>query len=103
MKTLIELLKNKSFQFTCTLILASMWSPAARADVIFYIISVDPNTFYAPDILSSVDSGTQTVNNIAAMGGGNLGFNGGLTVAGGTLYSIANDSQGNSSFYNIHP
>jgi len=103
MKTLRELTGSKPFRFACALILASISSAAANADSLFYSISGDPNNFYVPDILSTVDADAQTVNNIGPMGGGDLGFNGGLTVAGGSLYSIANDSQGNSSFYNIHP
>jgi hypothetical protein len=73
----------------------------AQADT-FWSISRDPNNGYVPDVLSSVDSGAQTVTNIAAVSGGNLGFNGGLTLGpGGKLYAIANDSFGNSSFYSI--
>lgn len=72
-----------------------------RADTL-WSISGDPNNGFVPDVLSSVNSGAQTVTNIAAMGGGDLGFNGGLTVGpGGTLYAIANDFLGTSSFYSI--
>ena len=92
---------NKSVRFAEALILASLWAAPGQADTLFYSISGDANG--VPDVLSSVDEGAQTVHNIAVMGGGNLGFNGGLTVGpGGKLYSIANDSLGNSSFYYIH-
>lgn len=93
---------GKWFSCTCSLILASMWVAPGQADTLFYSISGDPNNGFAPDLLSSVDSGAQSVTAIAALGGGVLGFNGGLTVApNGQLYGIANDSAGNSSFYRI--
>ena len=94
-------MKSKSLPFTRAMILAAACIAPAQADT-FWTISRDPNDGYVPDVLSSVDSDAQTVTNIAAMGGGNLGFNGGITVGpGGKLYAIANDSFGNSSFYAI--
>jgi hypothetical protein len=91
----------KSKSLTWALFLAAAYVAPGQADT-FWSISGDPNNFYVPDVLSSVDSGAQTVTTIAAMGGGNLGFNGGLTVGpGGKLYAIANDSFGNGSFYSI--
>jgi hypothetical protein len=93
--------KSKSVPFTWALILTAACVAPAQADS-FWSIGGDPNNGYVPDVLFSVNSGAQTVTNIAAMGGGNLGFNGGLTVGpGGKLYAIANDSLGNSSFYSI--
>ena len=87
----------------CALILVG-YSASSRAGSLFWSISGDPNNFYVPDLLSSVDLTAQTVNNVAALGGGSLAFNGGLTVGpGGTLYGIANDSGMNSSFYSIAP
>lgn len=92
---------NKCFRCAWALVLASMWAGPVRADTLFYSVSGDPNNGNVPDVLSSVDSDEQTVTGIGAMGGGNLGFNGGLTVVGGQLYGIANDFLGNSSFYKI--
>jgi hypothetical protein len=95
------IVKSKSLPFTWALILAAVCVAPGQADT-FWSISGDPNNGYVPDMLSSVDSGAQTVTSIAAMGGGILGFNGGLTVGpGGKLYAIANDSFGNGSLYSI--
>jgi hypothetical protein len=66
----------------------------------FYSISGDPNTFI-PDQFSTVDSNTMTVSTVGTLGNGSLGFNGGLTVAPGGIYAVANDSTGASSFYNV--
>lgn len=93
---------NKFFRLEWALLLAPIWAVPGQAGTLLYSIGADPNTG-DPDVLSTVDTGAQTVANIAAMGGGDLGFTGGLTVAGGKLYGIANDSSDNGSFYNIQP
>jgi hypothetical protein len=95
------IVKSKTLPFTRALILAAACAAPIQADT-FWSISGDPSNGYVPDVLSSVDSGVQTVTNIASMGGASLAFNGGLTMGpGGKLYAIANDSFGNSSFYSI--
>lgn len=75
---------------------------AARSTTLLAIGS-DPNTF-VPDQLVLADVAAQTVNTLATLGDGSLGFNGGLTFGpGGLLYAIANDSSGAGSLYSLHP
>jgi hypothetical protein len=76
--------------------------PSAHAGAILLTISGDPSNFFVPDVLSSVDVAATTVTNGPVLGGGALGFNGGLTFGpGGALYGIANDSTGAGSLYSI--
>lgn len=69
----------------------------------FYAIGPDPNTF-VPDQLVAISVSPPSLSTIATLGDGSLGFSGGLTFGpGATLYAIANDSTGASSFYTVQP
>jgi hypothetical protein len=86
----------------CTLTILTAVIPSAHASTMLLTISGDPNNFFVPELLSSVDVAATTVTNGPALGGGSLGFNGGLTTGpGGALYGIANDSTGAGSLYTI--
>jgi hypothetical protein len=68
----------------------------------FLSISADPGNGYVPDLFSSLSDSGGSLSTIGSLGGGSLGFNGGLTAGpGGVLYAIANDSSGNGSFYSV--
>jgi hypothetical protein len=87
-------------RLTVLLTWAGMWVSSVHATS-FYAIGPDPNTF-VPDQFVSVTLSTQSVNTIAALGGGLFGFNGGLTEGpSGTLYAIANDATGAGSLYTV--
>jgi hypothetical protein len=74
----------------------------AHASITAYVISGDPNNSFVPDQLSSLDFSNQVVTNIATLGDGSLGFNGGFTTGpSGVLYAIANDFSGASSLYSV--
>jgi len=83
----------------CLCALFAMQAHATTSSSI-YSLSADPNTF-VPDQFSSVNPALQTVSNIATLGDGSLGFNGGITQGIGGLYAIGNDSNGAGSFYSV--
>src|SRR5260370_29687728 len=86
------------------LLLAACLPQAQAAGTSLWSISGDPNNGFVPDLFSLVDNTSQTVNNIAPLGNGSLGFNGGVTVGpGNTLYAIANDSGLAGSLYTVQP
>jgi hypothetical protein len=88
--------------FTCEVVLLAVAVPHAWASTTFWSISEDPSNFFVPDQFSLVNSSTSSVTNVATLGDGSLGFNGGLVIGpGGGLYGIANDSFGASSLYGI--
>jgi hypothetical protein len=88
--------------FTCRVLLLAVAAPHAWASTTFWSISGDPGNFFVPDQFSSINSSTSSVTNVATLGDGSLGFNGGLVIGpGGGLYGIANDSFGASSLYGI--
>jgi hypothetical protein len=67
-----------------------------------WAVSGDSNNSFVPDQFSSINVPLQSVNTIATLGDGSLGFNGGLTEGpGGGLFGVANDSFGASSFYSV--
>jgi hypothetical protein len=86
--------------------LASMALAGALASslhgTVFASISGDPSNGFVPDLFSSLTDSSGSLVTIGPLGGGSLGFNGGLTAGpGGLVYSVANDSSGNSSFYSV--
>jgi hypothetical protein len=92
---------------TCRLLATVAWAavflPHTHAEVLFSI-SGDPNNSFVPDVFSSLTDSPGSLATIAVLGGGSLGFNGGLTVGpGSVLYAIANDSLGASSLYTVQP
>jgi hypothetical protein len=81
-------------------LLLSAAAPRAESATILAIGS-DPATF-VPNQLTLADVAAQSVTTLATLGGGSLGFNGGLTFGpGGLLYAIANDSAGAGSLYQV--
>jgi hypothetical protein len=57
----------------------------------------------APDILNSMDpaSAASVAAGLPPVGGGDLGFNGGLVAFGSLLYGIGNDSNGFATLYSM--
>jgi hypothetical protein len=57
----------------------------------------------APDILNSMDpaSAASVAAGLTPVGGGDIGFNGGLVAFGSLLYGIGNDSSGVATLYSM--
>jgi hypothetical protein len=55
----------------------------------------------APDILNSMDPLGSVVPGVSPVGGGNIGFNGGLVGLGSLLYGIGNDNNGFATLYSM--
>lgn len=64
---------------------------------------VSPGATGAPDILNSMNpaSVSSVIFGSSPLGGGNIGFNGGLVAFGSLLYGIGNDSGGVATLYSM--
>lgn len=87
---------------SCLLIAAAIGISASTGALAGALFTVGPDSSFAPRVLNQLPTvAPVTAAPLSSLGDGSIGFNGGLAynTSGSLLYSIGNDSLGNSTLY----